>query len=197
MSSVKQAQKPYPEDFWNYLSIPQQDLLIEGDYLKDQVIEDSEYSFKDYSFLVFPFAKAYEGFLKQVALDVKFISHLDYISNHFRLGKMLSPNMIEKLGEERSLYSQIERAVNKEFAEEVWFTWKLHRNEIFHYYPHNLKAIGFQEADSIAKTITSTMRDVYQKLLLKLRPNPPLRGTADYQHNSAEAELESWKSKEQ
>jgi hypothetical protein len=187
------ATKVYPQDFWNYLSTPQQDLLIEGDYLKDQIIEDSEYSFKDYSFLVFPFAKAYEGFLKQVALDVKFISHLDYISNHFRLGKMLSPNMIEKLGESRSLYVHIERATNKEFAEEVWYTWKLHRNEIFHYYPHNLKAIGYQEAGSIAKTITSTMQDIYQKLLLPLRPNAPQRGTSGYQQHSTEPELDQWK----
>lgn len=183
--------KPYPEEFWMYLSIPQQDLLIEGDYLKDQIIEDAEYSFKDYSFLVFPFAKAYEGFLKQVFLDVGFISHLDYISNHFRLGKMLSPNMIEKLGESRSLYSQITHSISNEFAEEVWCTWKLHRNEIFHYYPHNLKAITFNEADKVAKKITSTMRDVYKKLLLPLRPTPPLRGAKDYQ--GPDSELEHWK----
>lgn len=182
--------KPYPEDFWIYLSIPQQDLLIEGDYLKDQIIEDAEYSFKDYSFLVFPFAKSYEGFLKQVFLDVGFISHLDYISNHFRLGKVLSPNMSQKLGDSRSLYIQIERAISRDFAEEVWTTWKLHRNEIFHYYPHNIKAITFEEADGIVKKITHTMRDVYQKLLIVLRPTPPLRGSQEYK---SEENLEQWK----
>lgn len=187
------ALKPYPEDFWNYLSIPQQDLLIEGDYLKDQIIEDAEYSFKDYSFLVFPFAKAYEGFLKQVFLDVGFITHLDYISDHFRLGKMLSPNMIQKLGESRSTYVMIERAISRDAAEEIWQTWKLHRNEIFHYYPHNLKAITFEEADHIVKQITRTMRDVYKKLLLPLRPAPPLRGAKDYQRPQQDADLENWK----
>lgn len=162
--------KPYPEDFWNYLSIPQQDLILEGNYLKDQIIQDSEYSFKDYSFLVFPYAKAYEGFLKQAFLDCKFITHLDYISDHFRVGKMLSPNLMEKLGE-KSLYKQISEASTKDFADEVWTTWKMHRNEILHYYPHNIKAIEFNEADGVIKTIISTMQDVFKELVIVLKPN--------------------------
>jgi hypothetical protein len=178
----------YPQDFWHYLSVPQQDLLIEGDYLKDQIIEDSEYSFKDYSFLVFPFAKAYEGFLKQVFLDVKFISHLDYISNHFRLGKMLSPFLVKQLGQ-RSLYTQITRVSSRQFAESIWHTWKIHRNEIFHYYPHNVKAITFSEADSITKEITTTMKVVYRKLLLTIAPNPPWRGKVAQD----EADVDNWK----
>jgi hypothetical protein len=158
-------QKPYAEDFWNYLSIPQQDLIIEGGYLKDQIVDDAEYSFKDYSFLVFPYAKAYEGFLKQAFLDCKYISHLDYISDHFRLGKRLTPFLAQKLGD-RSLYATISSNISRSFADQVWDTWKLHRNEIFHYYPHNIKAITFDEANSIIKTIMKTMQDVYRKLEL-------------------------------
>ncbi|MEK7523241.1 MAG: hypothetical protein AAB569_06655, partial [Patescibacteria group bacterium] len=52
--------------FWSYLSQGQKDLLEEGLYLMDDIIRDHAYQFKDYSFLVFPFAKAYEGFLKQI-----------------------------------------------------------------------------------------------------------------------------------
>lgn len=160
--------KLYPEDFWNYLSTPQQDLIIEGTYLKDQIIEDAEYSFKDYSFLVFPYAKAYEGFLKQAFLDVKYISHLDYISDHFRLGKMLSPFLSKRLGD-RSLHTKLSEHISVEFADQVWHTWKLHRNEIFHYYPHNVKAITFSEANAIIRTIMKTMQDVYLKLEIKER----------------------------
>jgi hypothetical protein len=175
-NGIRMERKPYPEEFWTYLSIPQQDLLIEGAYLKDQIIQDAEYSFKDYSFVVFPFAKAYEGYLKQVFLDVKFISHLDYISDHFRVGKLLSPNLAEKVGE-RSLYVQITESISQEFADKVWYTWKLHRNEIFHYYPHNLKAITFDEATKVINTVTHTMRDIYRDLLLPLNPSPVRRGT--------------------
>lgn len=181
--------KPYAEEFWTYLSIPQQDLIIEGNYLKDQIIQDAEYSFKDYSFLVFPFAKAYEGYLKQAFLDCKFISHLDYISDHFRVGKMLSPNLAEKLGD-RSLYKMVAHTTNREFADKVWFTWKFHRNEIFHYYPHNLKAITFEEANHIIQTIVNTMHDSYTQLLLKECKEPPRRGTKPLDQLG---ETEKWK----
>src|SRR5438477_11675894 len=94
---------------WGYLSQGQQDLLTEGQYLMNDVIKDHAYNFKDYSFLIFPFAKAYEGFLKKLFLDLKFISHLDYISDHYRLGKFMSPNLLDTLGA-RSLYTEIQDA---------------------------------------------------------------------------------------
>ena len=78
--------------FWLYLSQGQKDLISEGLYLMDDIIRDQAYQFKDYSFLVFPFAKAYEGFLKQIFRDKDLISRLDYISDHLRLGKLMSPN---------------------------------------------------------------------------------------------------------
>ena len=129
----------------------------------NEVNKQNVYRFKDYSFLVFPFAKAYEGFLKQIFKDVKFISHLDYISDHLRLGKLMSPNLEGKLGE-RSLYKKMKETVTKEFAEKVWITWKLGRNQIFHYFPHNLKAINFKEAEKIIGQIIWTMEEAYIKL---------------------------------
>lgn len=149
--------------FWNYLSQNQKDLLIEGQYLMNDIIKDHAYHFKDYSFLVFPFAKAYEGFLKQLFRDIKFISHLDYISNHFRLGKMMSPNLVNKLGD-RSLYIQVTNRVNQELAEKIWMAWKKGRNIIFHYFPHNLRAISFLESQEIIDMILKTMEEAYQKL---------------------------------
>lgn len=149
--------------FWQYLSQPQKDLILEGQYLMNDVIRHGNYQFKDYSFLVFPFAKAYEGFLKQLFKDIKFISHLDYISDHLRLGKLMSPNLVGRLGE-RSLYQKMQETVSKDFADRVWNTWKLGRNQIFHYYPHNIKGISFEEAEKIVNEIIKTMEDVYIKL---------------------------------
>ena len=114
-------------------------------------------------FLVFPFAKAYEGFLKQIFKDVKFISHLDYISNHLRLGKLMSPNLIEKLGD-RSLFKKIRDQAGQELADRIWNAWKLGRNQVFHYFPHNLRAISFKEAEKIVNEIIVTMEEVYGKL---------------------------------
>src|SRR3989304_2160998 len=149
--------------FWQYLSQQQKDLILEGQYLMNDVLRNNVYRFKDYSFLVFPFAKAYEGFLKQLFKEIKFISHLDYISDHLRLGKLMSPNLEARLGD-RSLYKKMREKVNIDFAEKVWNTWKLGRNQIFHYFPHNTRAISFTEAEKIIGQIIETMEDVYIKL---------------------------------
>jgi len=152
--------------YWQYLSQNQKDLITEGEIIMNDVMRNHSYRFKDYSFLVFPFAKAYEGFLKQLFKDIKFISHLDYISDHLRLGKLLSPHLIGKLGE-RSLYKKISDQTSPEFAEKIWNCWKEGRNKIFHYFPHNLRAISFEEAETIINDITKTMLLVYEKLYIK------------------------------
>lgn len=157
-------------DFWNYLSQNQRDLILEGNYLMNDVIRHNNYHFKDYSFLIFPYAKAYEGYLKQLFYDIKFMNHLDYISDHFRLGKMMSPHLVDHLGD-RSLYRQIKERTTKELADMVWDTWKLGRNQIFHYFPHNVRGVSFEEAQEIINTILVTMKDVYVKLK-KDTPSP-------------------------
>ncbi len=152
-------------EFWQYLSQNQKDLILEGQYLMNDIIKHNSYQFKDYSFLVFPFAKAYEGFLKQLFLDIGFISRLDYISDHLRLGKLMSPNLIMRLGN-RSLYLKIKQSADEKLAEDVWNAWKMGRNQIFHYFPHNLKSVTFDEAEKIIEEIIQTMELAYEKLRL-------------------------------
>ncbi len=154
-------------EFWQYLSQPQKDLILEGEYLMNDVIKHENYQFKDYSFLVFPFAKTYEGYLKQLFKEVKFISHLDYISDHLRLGKLMSPNLEEKLAD-RSLYRKLKEKVSAEFADRVWQTWKIGRNQIFHYFAHNYKGITFEEAERIINQIIQTMQEAYTKLKITI-----------------------------
>jgi len=150
--------------FWEYLSQNQKDLIQEGQYMMRDVLGDHVHlKFKDYSFIVFPFAKAYEGFLKELFKDIKFISHLDYISDHLRLGKLLSPYLIGRLGD-KSLYKKIEQSSSKELADKIWQTWKIGRNQVFHYYPHNLKALTFEEAEVIVNQIIQMMEEAYTTL---------------------------------
>lgn len=148
---------------WEYFSQNQRNLIEEGQYLMNEVIKDHAYTFKDYSFLIFPFAKAYEGFLKQLFKDVRLISHLDYISDHLRLGKLMSPNLVQKLGD-KSLYEKIRLNGSRELAEKIWSTWKLGRNQIFHYFPHNVKSVSFDEANKIIIDIMETMELAYASL---------------------------------
>jgi hypothetical protein len=150
-------------EFWQYLPKEQQDLLLQGDYLSGEVIQRQRHTFKDYSFLVFPYAKAYEGFLKQIFKDIGFISHLDYISDHLRLGKLMSPNLADRLGD-RSLYRKVQHASTTDLADKIWNAWKVGRNQVFHYFPHNLKALNFEEAEKLINTIVQTMQESYRVL---------------------------------
>jgi len=168
LSQTSQVQPQITEEsskglLWAYLSQPQRDLIEEGQYLMNEVIQDHAYRFKDYSFLIFPFAKSYEGFLKQLFKDVGFISHLDYISDHLRLGKLLSPHLIIKLGD-RSLFEKMRTNGSRELADRVWKTWKLGRNEVFHYFPHNVRAVTFDEANRTVGNIVETMEIAYAAL---------------------------------
>jgi len=150
------------EPIWEYLSTTQQDLIQEGNFLMSIV---KPHRFKDYSFLVFPFAKVYEGYLKQLFLDVDFITHQDYISNHFRIGKYLSPHMAHRL-QEHSVFTQIRNTATIDLAKKMWNIWKQGRNEIIHYYPHNLRSVTYLEAKEMNEDILHIMIEAYEKLKL-------------------------------
>ncbi len=150
-------------DLWRYLSSPQQDLIQQGEFLLKKIKQEKKFNFTDYSFVVFPFAKAYEGFLKKIFLDVGFINDEDYISPHFRLGKVLSPNLVRKLGE-ASVYKKIEDLHGKKKADMVWSAWKRGRNEVFHYFPHNIRSLSLGEAREIINSLIETMNVTYEHL---------------------------------
>ena len=148
------------EPIWEYLSTTQKDLIQEGNFLMSIV---KPHQFKDYSFLVFPFAKVFEGYLKQLFLDVGFISHQDYISDHFRIGKYLSPHMVNRL-EKHSIFAQIRDASTIDLAKNLWDIWKKGRNQVIHYYPHNLRSLTYSEAKEMNEEILHAMIEAYQTL---------------------------------
>ena len=154
------------KEFWKYLTQTQKDLILEGQHLMNNIIKDNTYHFKDYSFLIFPYAKSYEGFLKKIFYDIRFITHTDYISNHLRIGKIMSPNLIGRL-RNKSMYKKVRDSAGEELARKIWLTWKVGRNQIFHYFPDNNKAPTFKEAEDIITMIVKTMEETFEKLYLK------------------------------
>ncbi|MBI3385708.1 hypothetical protein HY031_01340 [Candidatus Gottesmanbacteria bacterium] len=140
---------------WQYLSPDERHLAADGQLLiEDRSLHPSE-KLSDYSYLVFPFAKLYEGFLKQLFRDLDIIADRDYRSDHFRIGKVLSPNLVGRLGQ-RSAYGQVENRFGKALAEMLWHTWKEARNLVFHYFPHNYRALTQAHAQElIAGTINA------------------------------------------
>ena len=145
-------QKPW----WEYLEEDLQELLKESFLLLDKV-ENWETKFHDYSFIVFPAAKAYEGFLKKLFLDMGFITEDDYYGKHFRIGRSLNP-ALEKRYQNESVYNKlVDYCGGIELADQLWDTWRLSRNLVFHWFPNEKKALNFQEAKERINLIINSM----------------------------------------
>jgi len=101
----------------------------------------------DYSFLVSPISKAYEGYLKDFFLKLHVINQYDYESERFRVGKTLNPSLRYK---RFSIFQKLADLDEKgeELAEMLWDAWKFGRNEIFHYFPGKHKNINRDEAEN-------------------------------------------------
>lgn len=138
---------------------PPQRYLIED--LKTVITRLQKDHISDYSFLVAPIAKAYEGFLKDFFLQIGIIDKHAYNSDHFRVGKTLNPSLRYK---RFSIFTKLSDIHDKgeELAEKLWTAWKLGRNEIFHYFPKNVKSLTRTEAEDriilILQAITEAHR---------------------------------------
>lgn len=143
---------------WQYLSPTQQQLAQDGALLiEDRQHHPSEH-LSDYSYLVFPFAKLYEGFLKDLFRDLGIITEREYTSTFFRLGKVLSPNLVRRL-RGKSAYSAITKRYNETLANDLWNTWKQGRNLVFHYFPHNIRRLTLEEAKQLVDMIITSMAE--------------------------------------
>lgn len=141
---------------FNYLTPEQRGLVFDCEKLIQQAKERPQ-EISDYSYIVFPLAKMYEGFLKKLLLDLGIINHEQYVSDHFRIGKALNPNLPQHLKLE-SVYDRVCTHFEGDFiANSLWQEWKKGRNLLFHYFPHDLHRIDFLEAQKIARSMISVM----------------------------------------
>ena len=143
---------------WQYLSPDMRALVRDGEFLVEDSLRHPDAPPTDFSYIVFPFAKLYEGFLKKLFKDVNIISDRDYHSDHFRIGKVLSPNLVRLLGM-RSAYKQISDRYGIELAARLWYTWKEGRNLVFHYFPHNYRSLTRPAALELVDQLVNTMRE--------------------------------------
>jgi hypothetical protein len=147
-----------------YLS-PQQDSLINDVLVVLKCLEGNHIN--DYSFIVAPVSKAYEGYLKDFFLKTNIIDKYSYESDRFRVGKTLNPSLRYK---RFSIYQKLADLgqEGEELAEKLWTAWKYGRNEIFHYFPNNLKNLTRPEAEErIAMLLDAIVSSgiFYQKYL--------------------------------
>lgn len=125
-------------------------------------------NFHDYSFVVFPAAKAYEGFLKKLFLDMGFITSEDYFGKRFRIGKALNP-FLEKEFRRESVYDRlVDSCGGKGLADKLWETWKNCRNLIFHWFPNEKNAISLDEARERLGMISEAIDQATKECKIKL-----------------------------
>lgn len=141
--------------WWDYLQEDVQELLDES-LLLVETVKVWAVKFHDYSFVVFPAAKAYEGFLKKLFLDMNFITKEEYFGKRFRIGKALNPQLERELRHESVYDKLVEFCKSENLAQTLWDTWKTCRNSLFHWFPEEKTAINFEEAKaSLALIIDS------------------------------------------
>ncbi len=147
-TTFKEAQK--------YLSPSQDNLVKDVELILSRLQKFDHIS--DYSFLVSPISKAYEGYLKDFFLKIHIIDQYNYESDRFRVGKTLNPSLRYKRFSIYQKLIDIDES-GEELAEILWNAWKYGRNEIFHYFPNNLKTITRDDAeDRIYMVLTAIIK---------------------------------------
>ncbi len=144
---------------------------IEDGYSLIELTDNSSLNFHDYSFCVFPFAKAYEGFLKVLFLKLGLITQKDFEGTRLRIGRELNPSFRRPFFRTRSVYGGLSsyfRDLN--LAEELWMVWKKGRNLLFHYFPHQYQVIGKEEAKAIVFEMLSVMEKAVENCKFKDKP---------------------------
>jgi hypothetical protein len=137
----------------------QRELLRQSLFL----LEDMEHhprQFFDYSFVVMPAAKAYEGFVKDAFLHLRLISEAQYQGTRFRVGKSLNPEL-EKIPryKEEALYQELADLFGDETVpQKLWLTWKRCRNRTFHYFTKQRKAVTLAIARERVGEVLATIQ---------------------------------------
>lgn len=142
----------------NQLNEVEKQLIIEADFLlsreKNQPIHSQ---IVDYGFLVYPAAKAYEGFLKSYFYRNGLIDALTFRNEHFRIGKALNPDLPIKYREEGWVWDDLARLYGEDLPERLWLAWKKCRNRVFHFRPDKLRLYTLVEAQIKIELIFSTI----------------------------------------
>ena len=151
---------------WEYLSEELQGLISDGEILFSEAEDPmAKGKISDFSYLVFPFSKAYEGFLKKLFLDLNLMREDEYYSDDIRIGRILNPHYID---DHYKKYKNIclRPGTNEDLSVRLWEVWRKGRNQVFHYFPHNFRHLSFDEASEIISSILSVMEESVRSCII-------------------------------
>lgn len=142
------------ETLERFLSPDLQKILADG----EKLLASAGGGFNDYSFVVFPFAKAYEGFLKKLFFQIGAINEFQFKNDRWRVGRALNPQLEKDLRHEESVYDRIANLCGgTTLPDDLWKAWKRGRNQVFHFFPAEYKPLTFSEAKDIILEIRTAM----------------------------------------
>ena len=151
--------KNFFQDKWfHYLSTEQRTLLTESYELLD-LLQNKKDQIADFSFIIFLGGKAYEGFLKKYFFELNLMSQEAYESRKFRIGRALNPDINQNQRDNFWLYDDVERVCGKVLSRQLWDTWLICRNQVFHYFPKRKIFYSYQEAYDLIEML----REVIEK----------------------------------
>lgn len=127
--------------------------------LERESVRAGEQEFHDYSFVVFPMAKAYEGFLKKMFFDLKLISRMQYLGDRFRVGKSLNPHLPKRYAWDWVYGELVTYCGGETLPLQMWETWKRARNRVFHFFPDHHEFITLDQARLLISGIVRIMED--------------------------------------
>lgn len=114
-------------------------------------------AFHDYAFVVFPMAKAYEGFLKKYLLQKGLITEQTYFSRKFRIGRSLNPDIPFRQRDEEWVYDNVVLQCGQDAAKLLWKAWIEGRNLLFHSFPDHRHLLGMNQARERILLIVTAM----------------------------------------
>lgn len=152
--------------WYKYMDTGQQDLVREAEALFRREVEEKKHTFFDYAFIVFPMAKAYEGFIKKYIYDLGIITKNQYVGEHFRIGKSLNPDLPVRYRKKEWVVDKLDKMCGhisegelkgESLSQVMWQEWRESRNRLFHYFPDRVHFINLKEAERRLKRLAQVM----------------------------------------
>jgi hypothetical protein len=145
------------QSWYQQLHPDQQQLLALAWQLYEDEAHSPSHHRVDYSFVVFTAAKAYEGYLKDLLLSLHLIDATDHTSRRFRIGRALNPDVGNGQRDEWWLYDDLSGYCGEELGRQLWETWLVCRNHLFHYFPGEAHFLSLPEAKSCLEMIQASI----------------------------------------